>query len=422
MALSTKLKLTATTLIFIASLFTIPLQEPVFALSEFDLRAQGVYFYDPGETEVCYNDPTIGVGENNTHTAMDFFRKKGMSSEQAAGLVGNLLHESGLMPNRKQSLSGEAGVLTISSIAPVEADIANTDSSRGYGIAQWTTEGRQQAWLDFAATENQDPLSLDLQLKFVWHELETQPLWGLEHFLASPDVRQATWIGLAFFERPIPTYDPPLGEGTAGRVRQPDSSEPKSLSALNVREGLANEALSAFGNAPLSVSASACGGGIANDLSEPSYAAIPGFIVNDSPSTVFKESDCAPEPPGDTPGLKALTAYITERWNLVGQPQTGYFCRPILWDFSNPVSIHGLGRAIDIFRNANDPTQLASGNEIRNFLINNAQRLGIQRIIWNRFTWVADRDGWNPYGGSNPHTDHLHIEINLEASTNENLI
>jgi hypothetical protein len=43
----------------------------------------------------------------------------------------------------------------------------------------------------------------------------------------------------------------------------------------------------------------------------------------------------------------------------------------------------------------------------------NARRLGVMYVIWNKRIWgaYAAGSGWRPYGGSNPHTDHVHISL-----------
>jgi hypothetical protein len=42
-----------------------------------------------------------------------------------------------------------------------------------------------------------------------------------------------------------------------------------------------------------------------------------------------------------------------------------------------------------------------------------ARRMGIMYMIWNRQIWSSYRasDGWRPYTGSSPHTDHIHISM-----------
>jgi hypothetical protein len=43
----------------------------------------------------------------------------------------------------------------------------------------------------------------------------------------------------------------------------------------------------------------------------------------------------------------------------------------------------------------------------------NARRLGIMYIIWNRRIWSSEqaKDGWRPYAGANPHTNHVHFSF-----------
>lgn len=37
----------------------------------------------------------------------------------------------------------------------------------------------------------------------------------------------------------------------------------------------------------------------------------------------------------------------------------------------------------------------------------------VRYLIWNRRIWSRERasEGWRPYGGSNPHTSHLHVSV-----------
>lgn len=43
-----------------------------------------------------------------------------------------------------------------------------------------------------------------------------------------------------------------------------------------------------------------------------------------------------------------------------------------------------------------------------------ARRLGVMYVIWNRRIWSAyrSREGWRPYTGYSPHTDHIHLSFN----------
>ncbi len=89
----------------------------------------------------------------------------------------------------------------------------------------------------------------------------------------------------------------------------------------------------------------------------------------------------------------------------------GYACRPNTANTSE-LSVHGTGRAIDIM--ISGTANSAVGDPIANYLVQNAEKIGVQYIIWNRNSWNASRSAPNKlraYGGPNPHTDHVHVEL-----------
>jgi hypothetical protein len=90
----------------------------------------------------------------------------------------------------------------------------------------------------------------------------------------------------------------------------------------------------------------------------------------------------------------------------------GYSCRPNTANKSQ-LSVHGTGRALDIFAS---PTV---GDQVANHLVNNAAALGIQLVIWNRTIWQVRSTGASSkaYGGPNPHTDHVHAEVTKAVAT-----
>ena len=358
------------------------------------------------------SNPSAAVsGSSNTEYAYNYLMLRfGLQPHQSAGIVGNLIHESGVDPVRAEG----SGYQTISSMSEVT-------SGRGFGIAQWTTQGRQDNWREFAQDRNEDPLSLDLQLEFLWHEISSVSpgFYGYEELLASTTVDEATWIFLSRFERPAKVIDDPQYGGRSNY--RPSTTPPTSGPALETqttRVNAANEVLADYGNgaSPLNL----CNV-ISESVNEPSYAAIPAINIDGSPRGAHTAANCSD---GLTDGASALREYIESRWSPPVTTIGGWSCRAILHDPSNPTSIHGLGRALDVMIDGTTADGLAKGNEIRNFVINNAEELGIQRVIWNRFTWAANQDGWRPYGAaaSSPHTDHLHIEINIEAGNNPDLI
>jgi hypothetical protein len=384
-------------LIFVFSAAVLPPNQVSAQMSESERSSLGTPFFDPDEFSLCVGTACACgggfIGSENSEIAFNYFRQQGLTPEQAAGIVGNLYAESGVMPNRKQG----SGMQTINSVDKIVSNV-------GFGIAQWTTSGRQQAWISFAESNGEDALSLQLQLKFLMHELETNSSLGYEELLQAGSLIQATWIFLAYFERPAVVVD----AGLAATPTPPTSGEAKK--ELDARTGYAAGVLENYGDGDIQAT---CG-----DLntSEPSFARNPNIQVDGSPSGPHRPSNCTGS---FTAGAASLRDFVLDIWSPPVTSVGGYSCRSIVG--SSSTSIHGLGRAIDIMVDATTPEGLKTGNEIRNHLINNAERYGIQRVIWNRHTWVANRDGWNPYGGPNPHTDHLHVEINVEASLNLNL-
>ncbi len=126
---------------------------------------------------------------------------------------------------------------------------------------------------------------------------------------------------------------------------------------------------------------------------------------------------------GISPGTALLRDYLYTYF-----PQTyhigGYACRPINGNASQ-MSVHATGRALDIMLLTEDgEADNGAGDPIGNWLIENAEAIGIQFIIWDLYTWGASRpvgDKGRDYGGAHPHHDHLHIELSVEQEENEEL-
>lgn len=116
-------------------------------------------------------------------------------------------------------------------------------------------------------------------------------------------------------------------------------------------------------------------------------------------------------------GTGELRDYISMYFPQVSG-QGGYNCRPINGNGA-VTSVHGTGRALDIFI----PTIGAEadndlGDPLANWLIENAEFIGIQYIIWDRGQWNASRSAGTKnshYSGAHPHNDHLHVELSVEA-------
>ncbi|MBC7172614.1 MAG: hypothetical protein H5U40_09320, partial [Polyangiaceae bacterium] len=121
---------------------------------------------------------------------------------------------------------------------------------------------------------------------------------------------------------------------------------------------------------------------------------------------------------GIQPGASILGSYLYDHFpqiTLVG----GYSCRPVSGS-STTMSVHATGRALDIMLpTINFDADNDLGDPIGEWLIENAETIGIQYIIWDEWTWMASRpvgEKDRSYGGANPHYDHLHVELSVEAA------
>lgn len=375
-------------------------QKKVFDSGVFKFNA-----FAPNEDSCTETEMITLQGSSNEQRAYNFFIDNGFTPEQSAGIVANLIAESGVMPNRVQG-SGMITFRTASEITP----------NRGYGIAQWTTADRQNNWKRFATEQNKPVTDLGLQLQFLLNELETNSGYGLNHLKEAGDLRQATWIFLSFFERPGTVVD----AGKEADPVQPTSGPAKTTLDERVENGNKLTGLSSDDSGGLSGGAGdSCSGNpsFVPGTEEPSFAANLEVKIDDPNHNIpFNASQCTP---GQTPGAESLSKFVMAHWSPPVTDVSGYLCRKTTNGIS--ISVHGLGRALDIMVDGTSAQGLKTGDEIRNFMINNAASLGVQRVIWNRHIWDADESGWQPYDGPNPHTDHLHVEINLEASKNANL-
>jgi hypothetical protein len=121
---------------------------------------------------------------SNDEIAFDYFVGKGLTERQSAGIVGNLIQESG------------------SPINPY----ANQPSGPGMGIAQWSEGGRwdtdsrdNMVW--YAGLSGRSRYALAAQLDFTWYELSTFSGYGLAELRGTTSVSSATTVFMQKFER-----------------------------------------------------------------------------------------------------------------------------------------------------------------------------------------------------------------------------
>lgn len=172
-----------------APTITVPIQTPVFTLKMLNdvtnknstLPKASPYFNIPGtqfNKTTKYSTNTRELGKQ----IMSFFINKGLTKEQAAGIVGNLHEESKFNTN------------------------ALGDNKTSYGIAQWHNE-RWTGLKNFASSRGETPDNLNTQLEYLWHELNTTENAALNKVKNSKSVTEAARNFAHGFER-MKTYNP----------------------------------------------------------------------------------------------------------------------------------------------------------------------------------------------------------------------
>jgi hypothetical protein len=115
----------------------------------------------------CSGPADALVGSSNQQKAFNYFAANGYSKEQAAGIVGNLIHESSVEPMLKE------GTIAGTRTPAGEVDQPGTanDWSRGWGIVQWTPASKLiTASRRLGITDGRIE-SLDYQLDFLKEQL-----------------------------------------------------------------------------------------------------------------------------------------------------------------------------------------------------------------------------------------------------------
>lgn len=138
-----------------------------------------------GSTGNPYSAKPVDVNAN-AKLAFDHYTNKGLKPHIAAGIVGNLMHESGLNPG----VTGDGG--------------------KARGIAQWHPDrfSKLTAW---ANQNNRNPFSLEAQLDFVLEEPGEGPR-AMRQLEGAQNSGQAAAIFSNTYERPgIPALDKRMG-------------------------------------------------------------------------------------------------------------------------------------------------------------------------------------------------------------------
>ena len=151
------------------------------------------------------------TGDEAKEQIFNFLVDSGATPEGAAGIMGNLQAESGCKSVRVQSDYYYANPDEYSANYTAQVDngtvseyefVHNGPGGGGYGLAQWTDEGRKQNLYNYAKSRGKSIGDLQMQLEFLVQELQTgySSIWNL--MTTSNDMRAVSNIVLHQFERP----------------------------------------------------------------------------------------------------------------------------------------------------------------------------------------------------------------------------
>ena len=135
-----------------------------------------------------------------------FLKKEGFNDYGAAGLMGNLYAESGLLPNNLQNtFNSKLGLSDKEYTKRVDNGTYTNfvHDSAGYGLAQWTYWSRKQNLLNFAKSKGKSIGDLEIQLQFLTTELRNSYRNSVYNILkTATSIQQASDAVLLNFECP----------------------------------------------------------------------------------------------------------------------------------------------------------------------------------------------------------------------------
>ena len=121
--------------------------------------------------------PQLPSLKGSADEAIDFLMDKGLSQAQAAGVAGNLHHESGFNPTVKPG-----------------------DSGTSFGIAQWHNE-RGTKMKSWTKQNGYDSNTFKGQMEYLWWELQNDEKKALTELKKTDDPKDAAFAFAKHFER-----------------------------------------------------------------------------------------------------------------------------------------------------------------------------------------------------------------------------
>jgi hypothetical protein len=190
---------------------------------------------------------------NRAKQAMSFFQSKGLTKEQAAGLVGNFIRESG------------------ENLGTTEVN----KSSGAYGIAQWLGDRKRALFRKYGSNP-----SFQDQLNYVWEELNSTHKTGLAKIKNSKTAAEAAANAFGYYE---------FQSGPKGAIAAMNNSGQNGNRSYNQGIKFANNLLGIKSNASYNPANYDSG-----DYSRSNYSGYNGS--NDTPKSITFKKDTKQNP------------------------------------------------------------------------------------------------------------------------------
>jgi len=155
---------------------------------------------------------------------IDYMRSKGLNNNGIAGLLGNIYAESRLYPNNLQNKYNKIFNLTdeeyTEAVDTGTYTKFDTDAA-GYGLCQWTREGRKTGYHNYAKSKNLSVGDLSVGTEYIYIEL-SQAYKSVLTELISPNntVRSCAEIVVLKYEVPGSVLDPSTRQATLDKRTQ----------------------------------------------------------------------------------------------------------------------------------------------------------------------------------------------------------
>lgn len=152
----------------------------------------------------------------NIEQVWDYLLKSGLTAAGAAGLMGNLKAESGIIPNRVEILclnrlrehgrtySDQSYTAAVDSGAVTKSEFLHPLPGKqyGYGLVQWTSPNRKSGLYDLARSKGVSIGDLNTQLEYLVKELQTSYKSVYAVLTSTKSVQAASDAVLLHFEQP----------------------------------------------------------------------------------------------------------------------------------------------------------------------------------------------------------------------------